>query len=308
MESGSENAAVIEAVKDLAEAEVISIADNAVVVVPRGKEIHDLRPYIDARRTAPERRSGTASFTAIESFIRHALRFADDSSAIFAVDDPSAPKLVSVLNYHQLGHDGAPRFGDHRGVYAFPLSDEWRVWGSLPEKMSQADFAAFLEDHAVDVLAPAAVGEKTAAYAEEHGITLASQQRLTELSRGLSVRVDAKVAQHINPSTGEAQLVYEESHLDRNGGALKVPDGFVIAIPVFRGGPLYQIVCRLRYRVVRNEGKVVWGIALHRADKVFTEAFGEAAQRAATETGLPLFYGTPEASGPAPAKPAPSRF
>lgn len=304
----TENAAIIEAVQDLAEAEVIGIEPEGLLVLPNGKKVVDMKTFADARRDAPERRKGTANFTALESFIDHAKRFADEGSAIFAIDDPHAPKLVSVLNYHRIGPDGAPRFGDHRGVYAFPLSDEWRAWGSLPEKMSQADFAAFLEDHVTDVLAPAAVGEKTAAYAAEIGINLASPARLVELSRGLSVRVDAKVTQHLNPSTGEAQLAYEESHHDRAGGVLKVPDGFVIAIPVFRGGPLYQIVCRLRYRVLRNEGKVVWGITLHRADKVFTEAFGEAAKKAEEETGLPVFYGTPEITATEAPKSTPSRF
>lgn len=104
--------------------------------------------------------------------------------------------------------------------------------------------------------------------------------RLLELSRGLSVRVDSKVTQHINPSTGEAQLAYEETHGAKDGGVLKVPDGFVIAIPVFRGGPLYPMVCRLRYRVQRSEGRVTWAIALHRADKVFEHAFSEVVGRA----------------------------
>jgi hypothetical protein len=224
------------------------------------------------------------------------VRFADEDSALFAVEDPRAPRLISVLDYHRATSEGAPRFGEHRGVYSFPLSDEWKAWQAVPEKMDQGTFAAFLEERITDVLDPAAVGDGSKRFAAELGLALASPTRLLELSRGLSVRVESKVASHVNLSTGETQIAFGESHASgEGGGPLKIPGGFIIAIPVFRGGDLYTIAVRLVYRVHRSEGKVQWGLRLHRAERVFLDAFNGAASLAAEQTKLPLFYGTPEA-------------
>lgn len=304
MESNNSNVqAAVEAVERLSKLERVQTEDG-LVVVPKGKQVVDLKPYVDARRDRPERRAGTAQFTQLASFVQHAQRFADGHSAIFAIDNPAAPKLMSVLDYHEGNHvdedagpvEGKARFGQHRGVYNFPVSDEWKAWTSAPAQMAQDTFAAFLEERIADVLAPEAVGDKAKEFAGELGITLASPARLMELSRGLSVRVDSRVTNAANLSTGEVQLSYEESHTARDGGPLKVPGGFVIAIPVFRGGALYQIPVRLLYRVHRSEGRVAWSVRLHRADRSFADAFKEAAEYAREATGLPLFYGTPEAT------------
>src|SRR5688500_13756256 len=150
----SDAEAVIDAVTGLAAAETISLHDNDgagfILVVPRDKQVFDTKQWLDARRLTPERRKGTASFTKLESFIEHVKRFSrSDGSAVFAVDDPRAPKLVAVLNYHRTGADGEPQFGDHRGVYAFPVSDEWKAWHAIanaPDLIGQADFCAFLEE------------------------------------------------------------------------------------------------------------------------------------------------------------------
>ena len=68
---------------------------------------------------------------------------------------------------------------------------------------------------------------------------------------------------------------------------------FLLAIPVFRGGDLYQIAVRLRYRV--QGGAVSWSFELHGADRSFDHAFREACEDARARTELPLFYGQPEA-------------
>ena len=211
------------------------------------------------------------------------------------MDDPRAPRLIAVLDYHEQTAAGAPRFGAHRTEYAFPLSDEWKAWSSIVGKeLSQAAFAEWLEERIADVMNPEGLGVGTLELAQALGIQLAGPTALLALSRGLSVRVDQKVTQAVNLSTGEASIGFEETHRDKDGGGpLKVPGGFAIALPVFRNGETFSVVARLRYRV--REGAVLWRIVLHRADAVFDVAFREACAKAETETGVPLFYGQPEA-------------
>lgn len=298
--------AAIEAVERLHEPtplEVEAIGRGELYAIPSGVQIHDLKQFIDARRESPERRKGTAKLTSLESMIAHARRFGDADSALFAVDEPGAPKLLAVYDYHEgnrrnaegaLESIGMPRFGVHRAEYWFPMDEAWRAWTGLAKReFSQTDFAQWLEDRAGDVMDPAVPASSVVQWAKDHHVTLAYAAELITLSRSLSVRVDSKVTQAVNLTSGEASIGFEESHRDKDGGPVKVPGGFAIAIPVFRGGSPYAIGVRLRYRV--HAGVVHWRLLPHRVDRVFDDAFRGACESAAEATGLPLFYGSPEA-------------
>ncbi|UJR81459.1 DUF2303 family protein [Sandaracinus amylolyticus] len=300
--------AAIEAVERLATpkvCEVDGIADGELVVIPKGMEIVDLKPQIDKRRERPERKKGTAKLTTLAAFCGFVRRFADDESALFAVDNRKAPKLLAVFDYHhsnardevsgRVVTAGQPRFGEHRAEYAFPISDAWKAWTEIAGKpLSQGDFAAFLEERIVDVISPEKLGEKTLErVAEMHIERLANSIELMVLSKGLSVRVDAKVTQAVNLSTGETALGFEETHRDAGGGQVRVPPAFALNMPVFRSGRFYVVIARLRYRV--HAGSITWTVQLQRADEAFDDAFAEACDEARIATELPLFFGTPEA-------------
>lgn len=289
---------VIDTVKDLNKPQLIALPKidprtGAVIAVPSGMTLADAMPFLQPKLERPERRQGTATVTTIASFIEHAKRFKDEHSAIFADDSREKPSLTAVLDYHEQTAAGQPRFGTHRTTYSFPIATEWTFWTAKRDGLAQGEFAALVEDHMLDVVDLALIGEKTREDLVELGIVPASRQRLRELARGLSVHVDSKVTQQINRATGEATLAFQETHQDEAGESVKVPGGFVVGIPVFRGGPRYQLIAKLRYRV-RSQA-VVWSIELFGADKAFVDAFEEACTKATTDTGLPLFFGRPEA-------------
>jgi uncharacterized protein YfdQ (DUF2303 family) len=302
MEKPTNNQAIIDAVERLGVHTIVNVdrpdgpEQVPVIVLPKGKEVKSLKPLLDEFLEAPERRKGTSELRTLESFIAHAKRFADEHSALFAKDDPKSPTLTSVLNYHERGAENSagPRFGDHRGVYAFPVSTEWAAWNALEgQSIQQGDLAEFLETHLLDILDVSKVGDGTKALAAELGLSLAGPQRILELSRNLNVNVEAKIVQVQNAASGEGTLSYAEEHKDGGGAPLKIPGGFIIAIPIFRAGPLYQIPVRLRYRA-RVGGQVTFFVSLHRADASFRDAFEESCTLAEAETGLPLYYGAPE--------------
>ncbi|MDE8453326.1 DUF2303 family protein, partial [Klebsiella pneumoniae] len=81
----------------------------------------------DQYRTNPLRRAGTATMLSLDSLIDHVNRFKDADTVVFADDSRSAPSMTAVLDYHRAGASGDPRFGKHRSLYAFPLSDEWKA-------------------------------------------------------------------------------------------------------------------------------------------------------------------------------------
>lgn len=259
-----------------------------------GARIVDAGKYLDAYRTKPERRTGTARVLELVSFMDLTQRFADEDSALFADPDPRAPSLTAVLDYHEKTAEGAPRFGTHRIVYAFPLSDEWKAWQAANGKeLSQAAFAELVENRILDVTDPSGAGEQARALADALGATFASPSKLLDLSRGLSLRVGQKVRNALSLASGEMQVEFITEHQDQQGQPLRIPSAFLIGIPVFRNGDVYRLAVRLRYRL--REGNVTWFYEIYRADRAFDDAFTEACTKAQMQTGLPLFFGSPEA-------------
>ncbi|MFZ5896778.1 MAG: DUF2303 family protein [Myxococcota bacterium] len=265
-----------------------------LLLVPKGRKILDLHDFFEKARPSPERRKGTAVLATLESLIAHANRFKDEDSALFASPDPGRPRIVAVLDYHRQNAAGAPRFGDHRGEYNFPLSVPWLEWTANDgEFMPMADFAAFLEKNIEDVADPAAAADTAQELADKLEVKLSSPSALLSAAKGLTVKVEQVVRNARNLSTGEVELVFEERHSDGAGaGKVNVPQAFLLGIPVFRGGDFFSLAARLRYRL--HGGVVTFAYNLHRADRLFDHAFTEACERAAKETSLPLFMGAPE--------------
>lgn len=276
-----------------------------IASVPTGRKLESLLKFEDERLDAPRRFKGTATVNDLGSFVALTNRGKADNSVLFAIKNPerTACSLTAVLNYNE-GQDGPepgePRFGDHRIVYAFPLSDEWKAWHkSNGAKMSQADFAEFIEDRVADLIEPPDMAvdgpdvDSTIELARKLGGKFGSPSRLVELSRGMKVNADVRVAGAVNLSSGEGQIQFEETHKDGQGAPLTVPQLFLVAIPVFDAGPLYRIAVRLRYRL--SQGSVVWFYELYRPEKSFDHAFAEACEYAEEKTELRLFQGKPEA-------------
>ena len=296
----NENEAVIDFARDLLETKILKLdgstigaaKDVEVMVVPKGATISGVRKLLEEYLPRPERKRGTAYLTTLDSFISHTNRHASANSVLFACDDMSKPSIQTVFDYNEGTPNGLPDWCQHRASYSFPLSKEWTAWTTAPASMEQKAFAEFLEDRITDVYAPVSVTEGTRDLCAQLGIILAGPERLMELARSLSIQVDRRVKNAVNLSTGEAELVYEESHSASDVTKVKVPTGFVITIPIFTGGPLYQIPVRLRYRLV--SGVIRWSFVIAKAEDSFRHAFEEACVDAQKRTGLTLFYGSPE--------------
>jgi hypothetical protein len=318
MSNGNDVGAAIDAVERLCGVEALVLSETAIGVIPKGKQVVDLLPFVEARRERPRRREGTSEHTTLESFLEHVERARDSQSVIFAKDDPAGPSMVCIYDYHEAAvvaeyvdavgddgkptyrtekRDGVPRFGRHRAHYAMPFSDEWLAWAKLAGAsagwLGQLDFAQALEDRGLDVIPPNEIPASTAKAAEALAITPAGPSQLLNLSRGLLVRADRKVGSAVNLNSGEAKITFEESHTASvNDAPVMVPTGFALSIPVFRDGAAYALLVRLRYRV---EGSAIkWKLAMHRSDVAFRDAFYDVAKQVKEKTGLPLFYGTPE--------------
>lgn len=248
----------------------------------------------DSYRSKPLYRDGTADLGSLDSLILFTKRYKGADSVVFADDNRTNPSIVSVLDYHPSGPEGAA-FGRFGARHNLPLSDEWQAWAKWNgETITMPNFARFLEDHIVDVLPPGMVelSEEQQRFVDALGgdHRIADPAKLMELATGLRVFEDSEVSQATNLQSGEGQLILTNTHTDGAGGKLIIPSMFVIAVPVFRHGERYQIIVRLRYR--RTSSGIVFIYELWRDDLVFDHAFNEASRRVDEETEVPVFRGT----------------
>ena len=293
-EQQAEAQAIIQFAEKNGPVEFKEIADGVTVaVVPTGKSVASIKKLIDEYRTAPERKKGTATLNEPSSFIAHVLRSKDDGTALFAKIDRESPRITAVYDYNK--EDGSPRFGEHRAVYPFPLSEEWKLWaGRNGEKsaMNQASFAELIEDRQPDLEPPVSAGEKTKQYVKALGCELATPGQIVTLSRGLSMFVDHELVNVVHLGSGQNQMVFKETHKGINGEPLNIPSAFLISIPFFTGGQPWVIPVRLRYR--NQGGSVIWWYQLALIDVLFREAFDLEIAKINEATGLTAFIGSPE--------------
>lgn len=119
-----------------------------------------------------------------------------------------------------------------------------------------------------------------------------TQQQLLTLSTEMSVRSSSSTKQTINLQNGARVLEFaEDNEAHLRGQKIKVPDLFLIDIPLFEGEERRLMPVRLFYR--KQGSGIKWAIQLVDHRRMVKEAVADAATRVATDTGIPLFQGNP---------------
>jgi uncharacterized protein YfdQ (DUF2303 family) len=219
------------------------------VVVPEGYKVHDLERLFPVP-TRPK--GGTALFDA-DSFIRFVMENKDGATRVYYRTQPT-PGFRAVFN-DTTGN--AAGWGDHVATYDCPLSIEWKTWiAKNGVRMSQEDFAKFMEDNALDCVTPPAAD-------------------MIEIARTLEAKKKVNFASGIRLATGQTEFTYEEDIQGTAGkGRLQVPEVFTIGLPVFEGGERYAVESRLRYRIA-DGGKLSLWYDLVRPHKIVDAALRE---------------------------------
>ncbi len=298
--------AIIDQMKRLGD--VRTIVDGKVIGVPKDLQAMALKPFLDLYRDRPERRVGMQRLDDLASFIAWTMRHMDKASVLFCQADREHPSLVAAIDYHEADGvdavaDGKARWIQFGAVYPMTLDDRWLAWNEADGKAhTQAEFAAFLEDHALDLcpFAPsvAAATDKLLPLPTDvqdflnlTGGKCGTPQEVIALAQGLDVAVAQNMVNKVRLQSGEQRLEFAESHTtSKDGTTVTVPPIFLVGIPVFALNPaIYRLPVRLRYRV--DGGRVSWLPTLWRADETIDQAIRDAADKATADTGLPTFYG-----------------
>lgn len=249
-----------------------------------------VKPLVDAWRTAPERRKGTAQVTTLRAFIDLVARHKDEGTALFAKTQWPGPMLTAVIDYHTLTNE--PRFGQHRVEYKFPMTPEFSAWIAAQSRtFSQVEFAEFVEDHVADLAAPTD-DERKALEPLFNKAKIALPSDLMELSRGLEINVESTIKQSVKLASGESNIIFETKHKDGKGQEVHVPGLFMVALRAFVDGEPVRLAARLRYKP--KDGGITWTFALYRWEDALRVRVTADLEKARAELGLPSYEGSPE--------------
>lgn len=247
-------------------ADVKLVEDHPFIVLPAGAELKDVESFLGA----PLRKKGVVVLNDVGSFIAYVLAEKDVGTRLYGAY--KEPGFTAVFNDH--GSDG-PAWKDYRASYACPLSTEWKAWTTMSgRQMSQAEFAAFIENNLPDIAVPPAAD-------------------MLEISRSLEAKKKVNFASGIRLSNGQNELTYEEQMSGTaNKGKLSVPEEFVIGVPVLEGGIKYAVTARLRYRIADGGTLAMW-FELVRPHKILEDAVQAVWKEIEQKTELTVFNGKP---------------
>lgn len=238
----------------------LAIASGALLpedlaLVPKGYSVEDLSRY----GAQPRRIKQAVTVRDEGSFDSYLARFADDRLAVFA--DLDAGTFRAVLDYHVASvvastAEQAPQWGHHTCTLALTPSEAWKTWTARDgNQMLQTAFAEFIESNALDVTSPTGAALLEAAK---------NVQQVRNVTFGSKVDLD------------NGDLVFNYSSETKPKGNVALPERITLAVPVYLGGPRYEVQARVRFRISDDGDLRLWYDLLNR-DEV---------QRAAVEEVL----------------------
>jgi uncharacterized protein YfdQ (DUF2303 family) len=154
------------------------------------------------------------------------------------VDDESST-FLAVLDYHD--SPTQPAWKGHKATYQCPKTKEWNNWQkSNNEKMSQGEFALFIEDNMREIVEP-------------------NGAAMLEIASSLKAKNDVDFKSAIRLDNGQVQFNYSETVNGQAGvqGQLSIPEKIKLIMSPFLQGAAYEIEARFRYRITPN-GLSMW--------------------------------------------------
>lgn len=252
MESERPHAALLRVGAAALDVKVVDKAKAPLVLVPDGYKVQ----YVELEDQPPKRKEGKHTILSAASFISfYAKHAVEGCTEIYGIRG-DRPAFSAVFDDHSATGPGWRRFQAH---YECPLAREWTVWtgnnGQAKAKGQEA-FAEFLENNQLDVFEP-------------NGAVM------LEIAKQLEAKKNVNYESGIRLSDGQIQYRYEEQIQGSAAkGTMTIPENFSLAIPVFDGGPRYQIEARFRYRINSDRKLVLW-YDLVRPHKVIEDAAQE---------------------------------
>lgn len=256
------------------------VENFAVIAMPAGwthKDV-DLERFGDK----PRRKIAKVRLTETESFTDYLKRHGSLANAtVYCTADFKAGNLgfTAILNDHG-GQETEQNWRDHRASFTPEKSEEWKRWTEKHgTQFSQVGFATFLEDNLKDITA---------------GEGFPTGGNMLQMAVDFEAKQDMRFKSATRLQSGGVRMEYVADEDKSTVAAMQVFEKFQIGVPVFRADTQrYPLTARLRYRV--KEGVLVFWYELIRPDLLMEQASRELVEAIRASSGLPFFFGTPEA-------------
>lgn len=237
------------------------------VLLPQGMKLDDIS---DPYRLAPFAHAAIG-LDEKQSLIDYLKRFALAGTVLVA--DFDSLKITASIDYHNASETmktpGAVGSCKHQAVFALRPSEEFTRWDKFEGDLHpQDEFAAFMEENAVDVMSPAATV-------------------MMEIARDLEAVQDVKFQSSTRLESGDRSFTYTNE--TQTKGNVRVPTEFVLNIPLYQGESPVELRAALRFRVL--SGGLVLGFEWRRVQYQRLAYFRQIATEIVSETGVPVFYG-----------------
>lgn len=219
------------------------------VVTPEGGAVHTFEEVLER----PLQLQQSTTLHTAKDLIAYVNRFADQNSIVFV--DVIGGKISAVLDFHEAkdvssyGSKALQRHCKHVANFRVNHTTEFlKVKENSGRKMSQMDFALFLEDVMPYVNQPAAA-------------------ELYEIVNTLQAKTDIDFKSGTRTDNGQVSLTYNENIQASAGrqGNLNIPEQIVFGIQVHRGGEHYALPARFRYRI--KDGSIALWYDLDQLEK-----------------------------------------
>jgi uncharacterized protein YfdQ (DUF2303 family) len=234
-------------------------------LVHKDMKVEPLVRLLDPER--PQRIITTPTFDEHESLALYFNRFKDEASTMFA--DMDSIRVVAVLDYHESNSDIGeaskapdthhPRHGSHRAIFQAKHSPEWQTWfGKNGQKMSQVEFAEFIENNAQDITSPASAD-------------------LFEMALNMAATKSANFAGKAKLENGSYTFQYSEEINGQNRpGDIEIPREIKLRLRPFMGSEPVEVTARFGYRLDGSSLSLLY--TLLRIEHVKRDAFDKIVQ------------------------------
>lgn len=251
------------------------------VILPQRMKIESLKKIRDEDKLVPDYRADNLTTHDLSSFIDHVKRYVSKDTVILSaqpvIDGNEATySMNAMIDYHPEGDD-VTKAGAKKHVIRYLAEMHARATRWLRHErnwLSQADFAAFVEDNLSDLVV-------LEGFTPQFGSAVATPADMLTLSRGLEVRVNQTVRNHSRLASGEVALVFSTENTKQDGSELNVAEWFGIRIPLFIGTVPVVLPVRLRYKV--REGEIKFQFLFHDFDRVLEATVLDAVSRVRKE-------------------------
>lgn len=262
----------VETVADLA---LKAVGTAQIITTPSGREIlvmpddfrhDDVTPDNKLDVAMPKVISQAVTLQNADALKGYLNRFKGGTSMMFA--DVSVSRIVAAIDYH--APDKAALVS-HKATLDLPYSEEWKTWSGINGQLKpQLEFARFIEENAPDIKAPDA-------------------GTLLDAVRDLQARRNVNFVQAVRTDSDNESFEFTDNTEARTKADLELPTKFTLSIPVYFGDPDVEVPAFLRWKL--EEGKLLLGIKLHRAEHIRQAAFNLIVTDAMEKTALLAVFG-----------------